>query len=1071
MDIARRARVLASTGQYEEAIALGERALSMARSQYGPRHVYVAYILDDLATWTYQRQKFDEALRLSGQAVDIVKEAKGSGSNEHAWLVKDLASIYAAKGQYQQAATLYEESYAVFVKNVGPNHERSIQIAHNLGVAYLELSRFDAAEKQFAEVLRATRVLSGDNGAATPSAYLDLATVHLSQESTEQARTEATTARAILAAQQPTDDAALATADVMLAQIDIRDSRLDSAKERLDEALKRLDASRSSDALARASVLYNIGWIEILRREAVEAERVYEEVLAIYRRMLGKNHPAIGRTLHCLAIVYKDLGQFGESERLYLHAIDIFMASFGENDASVAATRLEYALLLSDADHADDAIREARSALAIYNRLSGKWDLKRGYANAVLARALHRTGDIQEAAETYVMSLALISKVRGSQSSDLPPGLTDLARIHRVQGRFDDASRELAQAVLIRRKDGAATAAGLAESLSELANLRLAQGRPMDALGTSREAVGIAQRRLDVAQRALSSSALGEQLQARMLFEQFLELSWVNHASTDDALSREAFEVAQLPHLSGTAGAVSQMAARFSAGKGRLAALVRERQDNVERWRALDRSVVDGLTQMQGAAPDLDNNPGSRTKLAQLAQSIDKLDDTLRQEFPDYAELTNPRPVSASVVQGLLKPAEALMLQVTSARATYLFLVTGRTLRFVRTDLNSAQLQQAVDSIRKGLDLRNARRLSDLPPFDVTSACMLYEQLFRPFESDLAGVHHIVAIVDRAMQNLPLSVLLGTPVDGPPKNVRDFARFDFLTRHFAFSIEPSISSFIVLRTVTKDSRAPKPFIGFGDPVLKGTGTATRGLLNDRLATGIDPALLRTTLVPLPQTHDELTAVARALNASDSDLYFGSRATKQMVMQTDLASYRIVAFATHGVLAGEFRGVAEPALVLTPPVTMLSTDNGLLTASEIATLKLDADWVLLSACNTAAPEGRAGAEGLSGLAKAFFFAGSRALLVSHWSVASDSTAAIMTTATRTLAESPEIGRAEALRRAMVSLLDGGNQEKFAHPIFWAPFVNVGEGGAEVISLNRRATRVDDRCADRHLKKIQ
>jgi CHAT domain-containing protein len=103
--------------------------------------------------------------------------------------------------------------------------------------------------------------------------------------------------------------------------------------------------------------------------------------------------------------------------------------------------------------------------------------------------------------------------------------------------------------------------------------------------------------------------------------------------------------------------------------------------------------------------------------------------------------------------------------------------------------------------------------------------------------------------------------------------------------------------------------------------------------------------------------------------------------------------------------------------------------------------------LLSACNTAAPEGRPGAEGLSRLAKAFFYAGSRALLVSHWSVASQSTAVLMTKATQTLAREPGMGRAEALRQAMLSLLDGENQPVFAHPIFWAPFVNVGEGGPE------------------------
>ena len=138
------------------------------------------------------------------------------------------------------------------------------------------------------------------------------------------------------------------------------------------------------------------------------------------------------------------------------------------------------------------------------------------------------------------------------------------------------------------------------------------------------------------------------------------------------------------------------------------------------------------------------------------------------------------------------------------------------------------------------------------------------------------------------------------------------------------------------------------------------------------------------------------------------------------------------------------GLAEPALVLTPPAKGTEQDDGLLTASEVARLKLDADWVILSACNTASTDGTPGAEGLSGLVKAFFLAGTRALLVSHWPVFSD--AAVKLT-TRMLREASKagVGRSEAHRRAMLALMNDGEKPYYAHPIFWAPFVVVGEGG--------------------------
>ena len=135
----------------------------------------------------------------------------------------------------------------------------------------------------------------------------------------------------------------------------------------------------------------------------------------------------------------------------------------------------------------------------------------------------------------------------------------------------------------------------------------------------------------------------------------------------------------------------------------------------------------------------------------------------------------------------------------------------------------------------------------------------------------------------------------------------------------------------------------------------------------------------------------------------------------------LADYRIVYFATHGLVAGEVKGLAEPALVLTLPAKPTAEDDGLLKASDVAQLKLNADWVVLSACNTVAGD-RPGAEALSGLARAFFYAGARALLVSHWAVASDAATRLTTSAFALIKADPKLGRAEAMRRAMLAFLN-------------------------------------------------
>ena len=210
--------------------------------------------------------------------------------------------------------------------------------------------------------------------------------------------------------------------------------------------------------------------------------------------------------------------------------------------------------------------------------------------------------------------------------------------------------------------------------------------------------------------------------------------------------------------------------------------------------------------------------------------------------------------------------------------------------------------------------------------------------------------------------------------------------------------------------------------------------------------GLADAAVLSAQLPLPETADELCAVARAVGAAPDHIFLGTRATetevKSLSERGTLAQYRIVHFATHGVLPGQLANAAEPGLILTPPDKPSELDDGYLTASEIAELKLDADWVILSACNTAA--GTAGdTEALSGLARAFFYAQARALLVSHWEVDSLASEKLITTAVRELAANREIGRSEALRHAMSALIESASPHD-AHPATWGPFVVVGEG---------------------------
>jgi CHAT domain-containing protein len=355
----------------------------------------------------------------------------------------------------------------------------------------------------------------------------------------------------------------------------------------------------------------------------------------------------------------------------------------------------------------------------------------------------------------------------------------------------------------------------------------------------------------------------------------------------------------------------------------------------------------------------------------------------------------------------------------------------------------------------------------------------LYKALFGQIE-DMIKDKQLLIVPSGALTQLPFQVLVTEKPDPGLSGLDALRHAAWLIRSHALTVLPSVSSLTALRQLAKDSHASRALIGFGDPLLDGQpdiypGDGPRAVraranqscpkeLSQQAANlegerrGVRPLALRggfadvaqiRSQVPLPETADELCAVARDLGVSGDDIRLGARATeteiKRLSQSGELAKYRMVHFATHGALAGQVSGDSEPGLLLTPPENATETDDGYLSASEIAGLKLDADWVILSACNTAAG-GTEGAEALSGLARAFFYAGARALLVSHWSVYSDATVKLITGAIGRMAADDSVGRAEAMRQSMLALIDNGAPYE-SHPAIWAPFIVVGEGAAQ------------------------
>ena len=382
----------------------------------------------------------------------------------------------------------------------------------------------------------------------------------------------------------------------------------------------------------------------------------------------------------------------------------------------------------------------------------------------------------------------------------------------------------------------------------------------------------------------------------------------------------------------------------------------------------------------------------------------------LRQAFPRYTELAAPVPIEVPAVQALLHGDEALVSFFTLPDRMLVWLVRPAEAPVYRdVPIAKPALTAMVAQVRRSLEQ------GPWQPFDVAQAHALYTLLLAPLRTHADRCAHLLLVPDDVLRPLPFGVLVTEATGQPYRRLADlvtqprrptaadltaYARLAWLAKDYALTMLPSATTLRTLRQIPRlPKRAGEPLLAFGDPVLQGNGEQRGGGAMLAARGAQVPLEVLRQLPRLPETRAELLAVATALGADPGQaLHLGEQATKPMVQTLHrsgrLAQVQVLAFATHALLAGELTGLRQPALVLTPPVTASGEDDGLLALEDIVSLPLpQASWVILSACNTAADDGSG--EALSGLARAFFYAGAASLLVSQWSVDDVATRVLMT----------------------------------------------------------------------------
>lgn len=863
------------------------------------------------------------------------------------------------------------------------------------------------------------------------------------------------------------------------------------ALNRKDEALADIARGkallRPQDDVPRGELLYTEAYYFKGAQRYADCEANMRAAQPIYAKEYGPEHPYLAMIETMLADCLQNQGKYAEAIALTRHTDKIFAAQGPEYGTQRANALLALARALENANHMVEAEDLLREALLPARQMPPKHPIRFSVGFALGShligegRPLEAIPLLEESIREGTENPAISQAQLGLSYATLGHAMLQLDRPREALDLYDRgiammnaAGAALPAASNLRNAAIAADRAGMGGKGAEMAGQALAAVEAAPQAGELRIALAkeavvpflVAQGKLGEAEQAARASAdVLDRLRAYnhpQATAARIQLGWVEvlAGKREDGLARvrEAFGTAiaalrereyarnraldSLPFIdsfsqaleaaalagdtdfaftvmqsianSDASRAAFAVAAREAAKDSELGALLRRRQEAGAAVAEADSALL------QAEAANLPSQYQAKATLIAARDRLAGIDSELDRRFPAFRELIQPRAASIAQMQAGLGKDEALLVIAESDRGLYTLAITRKGAVLGRDPIRREALRELVGTIRKKVD---SGLLGEDVPFDQAAAHRIETAIFTPeVARAVKGKRTLLVASGDILSSLPLTMLVTRPAD-------NFAKARFLVEDHAIAVVPSLAA---LARKGRSTDRGEGLVAIGAPDLPASATASAP------ATMPGAAVLRSArignLEPLPGALAEMQRVAQLLQGQGTPLILsGARATEPAVKALDLRHVGVLLFATHGVVAGAFDDVDEPALVLTPPSRKVPGDDGLLAASEAAQLDIGADWVILSACDTAAG-GEAGAAGYTGLARAFLFAGAERVVASHWPVRDDISAQL--SAGIVAASRDGLSPAKALRKAILAV-----KKEHPDPALWAPFMVV------------------------------
>jgi CHAT domain-containing protein/tetratricopeptide (TPR) repeat protein len=1087
-------------GKPREGIPLAQKALEIRKQLLGERHVDYAYALSKLALLYQAQGSYAQAEPLFRQSLAIQKQVRGERHPDYANCLNDLASLYQAQGKYADAEPLFRQSLEIFKQVLGERHPAYALSLNNLAALYHVQGKYAQAEPLYRQAAAIQKQLLGERHPEYATSLNNLAELYREQGEYAQAEPLFLQALAIHKQALGERHPDYATNLNNLALLYYNQGKYAQAEPLFRQVLtirKEVLGERHADY---ATSLHCLGELYRLQGEYAQAEPLLRQVVAIRKQVLGEHHPAYAIGLDNLALLYYDQGEYSKAESLSRQALAIIKQVLGERHPDYATSLQNLAAHHWNQGEDAEAEQLFRQALEIRKQVLSERHPDYAGSLSDLAGLYRDRGEYSRAETLFLQAVEIYKEALGERHPTYAQSLSNLALLYRDQNEYSKAEPLFRQALAIRKQALGERHPYYATSLCDLALLYRYQGEYAQAEPLLRQALVALRQSPEGSSpeferlTALDLRPLPETIVCLVsystLFLQRLgprptlpQLRAADHAfalalDVRERLQHEVLEqdasklqhgtyaldlvprriglcqrlFAQEGHVSDLETALAtaeQGSARVfleQLGKARALAVGHVSQQLQAQEAALRRQLREFDTRIakEQDKPADKRDPDKVGQLLDEQKKVEAKRDALirrmAREYPQYAALQYPRPCSLAEARACLATNEVALLFVPGDEKSYLLLVEG---------------QPAPGDNAHGLAIYPLPGQGDL----VDGSLLLTDRdtMEGPAKVRLAGKQAydlLLAPVKERIRGKDLVIVAGGPLGYVPfEALREDGHY--LIEKHRIRYAPSLTALHLVHLWEQTRGKPeRPLWALADPIYdKGDqraqgkpdlAQASQDAMAEYLARaqrGRSAAGVR--FSRLRFTGQEASAIRGLLRAADTDVLTGLQASEAAVKAASakglLAQARYVHFATHGIL-GLDTG-QPPALVL----SLVGNDgkrdedggvnDGFLRLDEVTRLQLNADLVVLSACETGRGRLYAG-EGVTGLARAFLYAGSRGVVCSLWAVDDRETASFMAQLYGGLKDGQAAG--DALRAAKLAMIREGKP-----PVYWAPFILIGE----------------------------